>query len=203
MFFFQIWYFTWILNYFWVYWYSATLPGRRWRDPELFCLLSHSLWPNNQCQQDVSAISTCPKRTLYVNPMVLLNESPLKAVNTFKYLGSTVALGNTLDAELDYRAKAAALSFSKIKDRPEIRLSTKYKVYRAVIWSGTTLLCRDLHSLQTSFRQTLYNPPKTELYHQSWGSLEEIEWQTYKFLGESTCLALNPCWPRPNSNGLD
>ena len=77
-------------------------------------------------------------RDTKINPReVLLNDTPLAEVKQFTYLGSTITNTGKIDEELSKRIQAAASAFGKLRDRlwnqRGIRLTTKMKVYRAIV----------------------------------------------------------------------
>ena len=81
---------------------------------------------------------------------IYIDGTPLKNVDTFVYLGSTVTSNASLDKEIAGRIGRASSSFGKFTDRlwkdHDISLKTKMSVYIAVVVT-TTLWFRDLDSL--------------------------------------------------------
>ena len=73
---------------------------------------------------------------------IYIDGTPLKNVDTFVYLGSTVTSNASLDKEIASRIGRASSSFNKFTDRlwkdHDISLKTKMSVYIAVVF--TTLL---------------------------------------------------------------
>ncbi|KAL6481095.1 hypothetical protein MHYP_G00091750 [Metynnis hypsauchen] len=65
---------------------------------------------------------------------------PINKVETFCYLGSNVTVENTIDEEINIRIGRAASAFQNLRNtwKAKIRLSTKLRIYNAVVL--TTLL---------------------------------------------------------------
>ena len=78
-----------------------------------------------------------PSNLTHQNPRITINGEALKVVKTFKYLGSILSMDNRADSEISSRIKNACASFGKLEkrlwSRTGIKLSTKCKVYRAMI----------------------------------------------------------------------
>ena len=78
----------------------------------------------------------------YSKPSIQVNGQELKAVENFTYLGSTLAQNANIDTEINNRIAKASVSFGRLRknvwDRRGLSLSTKMKVYNAVV--VTTLL---------------------------------------------------------------
>ena len=78
-----------------------------------------------------------PNNTTPRKPDIKINGETLKVVNSFKYLGSTLTPDNRADKEISCRIQSACAAYAKLGkkqwNRPEIRLSTKCKVYKAVV----------------------------------------------------------------------
>lgn len=77
-------------------------------------------------------------------PPITINNTEIKTVDKFCYLGSTVSNSGSLDDEVMQRIRKASVAFGRLtkrlwKDRG-IRLSTKIAVYKAVVLS-TLLYC--------------------------------------------------------------
>ena len=70
---------------------------------------------------------------------VKVDDSDITTVKSFKYLGSTVATDNKLDAELQLRKSKASQSFGRLKERvwfnKDLSLKTKCAVYQAIVLS--------------------------------------------------------------------
>ena len=74
---------------------------------------------------------------IYEPPAVSIDGKQLKAVKTFRYLGSTISNDASLDAEITARIAKATAAFGRLMTRlwtnRNIRLDTKIAVYRAVV----------------------------------------------------------------------
>ena len=110
-------------------------------------------------------------------PNIILRDNVLKNVETFSYLGSIVSIHADIDAEIDQRLQKAAAAFGKLRKRvfedPDIRTTTKIKVYRAIVL--TSLLYAS--ETWTTYRKHL---KKLERFHQRClRKLLNIKWQDY------------------------
>ena len=78
-----------------------------------------------------------PPGVTYTAPSITIDGMPLKAVDHFKYLGSTLSRDLTLDAELTARTQSSWAAFGRLQKclwgRRSIRLLTKLKIYQAVV----------------------------------------------------------------------
>ena len=75
----------------------------------------------------------------YEEPTVLIDDTHLNSIIKFCYLGSIMSSSASLDLEVESRTKIASFDFSQLKDclwSQNIRLATKYKVYRTVVISA-------------------------------------------------------------------
>ena len=74
-----------------------------------------------------------------IDPVMKINDVPLRAVNQFTYLGSILSLDCTFDAEVNQRINKASASFFQIRKRVianhNLRIATKVATYRAVCLS--------------------------------------------------------------------
>jgi Reverse transcriptase (RNA-dependent DNA polymerase) len=74
--------------------------------------------------------------------LIYLEETPLREVQSFKYLGSTITADTKIDSEINTRIAQASAAFGRLYHRVfkphDISISTKIKVYTAVVI--TTLL---------------------------------------------------------------
>ena len=81
-----------------------------------------------------------PPRMPYQAPDIYVEGNKLKAVKTFKYLGSIVSDNNSMDAEIDARLVRAISAYNKLTKRlwrkSGIRLMTKIAVYKAAVLSS-------------------------------------------------------------------
>ena len=75
----------------------------------------------------------------YVAPQINVEGKPLKAVKTFKYLGSIVSDNNSMEAEITARLAKANSAYNKLTTRlwrkGGIRTGTKIQVYQAAVLS--------------------------------------------------------------------
>ena len=73
-------------------------------------------------------------------PSIKISNQPLNAVDSFKYLGSTVTSNHSLDTELSARIGKAAMTFGSLTKRvwqnQKLRLKTKLKVYSTCVLSS-------------------------------------------------------------------
>jgi hypothetical protein len=71
------------------------------------------------------------------NTEIKVDGIPLKVVERFKYLGSTITTDNRVDVEIGNRIRNACVSFGKLEERlwarTGIKTSTKCQVYGAVV----------------------------------------------------------------------
>ena len=78
----------------------------------------------------------------YKAPRIMVKGQELQAVDNFTYLGSTLSRAVNIDAEVNSRVAKASTAFGRLRrnvwERRGLSLSTKLKVYRAVVL--TTLL---------------------------------------------------------------
>ncbi|XP_061904777.1 uncharacterized protein LOC133650969 [Entelurus aequoreus] len=78
-------------------------------------------------------------------PHIIINNTEIKTVEKFCYLGSIVTSNGTLDAEMMQRIGKASTAFGRMAKRlwriHGIRLSTKIAVYRAVVLSALLYCC--------------------------------------------------------------
>ena len=80
-----------------------------------------------------------------IQPLIKVNDIPLKVNTKFCYLGSTISEKATLDDELKVRIGKASEAFGKLQQRlwssHDVSLATKVKVYSAVIIPALTYGC--------------------------------------------------------------
>uniref|UniRef100_K7E252 RNA-directed DNA polymerase n=1 Tax=Monodelphis domestica TaxID=13616 RepID=K7E252_MONDO len=108
-------------------------------------------------------------------PCITIDSTQLSNVNTFKYLGSTIANDGSLDHEINTRIQKASQALgrlcSKVLQHSGVITATKLKVYNAVVLSSL------LHGCET---WTLYRKHMKQLeqFHQcSLRSIMRIRWQ--------------------------
>ena len=70
-------------------------------------------------------------------PVITIDEVQLKCVDSFKYLGSTISADGSLDKEITSRSQKASQALGRLRvkvlQQKGITLSTKLKIYRAVV----------------------------------------------------------------------
>ena len=82
--------------------------------------------------------------SIYVEPTVLIDDTHLSPVTKFCYLGSIMSSSASLDLEVESRTRIASFAFGQLKDNiwsHNIRLTTKWVVYRAVVTSALLYGC--------------------------------------------------------------
>ena len=123
------------------------------------CALNASSEPEMQCEMDRFSqacdnfgltISTKKTEVMYQpapgkpyqEPHITVKGQTLQAVDKFTYLGSTLSRDVSVDAEVNNRIAKASAAFGRLRgnvwERRGLSLTTKLKVYRAVVL--TTLL---------------------------------------------------------------
>ena len=74
------------------------------------------------------------------DPKITINETELKTVTKFTYLGSTVNKQNSLEDEINHRLKAASSAYGALYKRvwsqKSLTTETKCKVYRSLVLSS-------------------------------------------------------------------
>ena len=80
-----------------------------------------------------------PNASVNELPIIQIDGMALKVVKNFRYLGSTISHDNWVDTEVHNRTQSACRAFGKLEKRlwsqSGISISTKCKVYRAVVLS--------------------------------------------------------------------
>ena len=78
-------------------------------------------------------------------PAITVNGQTLQTVSKFTYLGSTLTSDAQLDVEIQNRVAKASRSFGRLRntvwDRKGLKLTTKLKVYRAVVLTSLLYAC--------------------------------------------------------------
>ena len=78
-------------------------------------------------------------------PAITVNGQTLQTVSKFTYLGSTLTSDAQLDVEIENRVAKASRSFGRlrntVRDRKGLKLTTKLKVYRAVVLTSLLYAC--------------------------------------------------------------
>ena len=108
-------------------------------------------------------------------PCITIDGTQLKNVESFKYLGSTISSDGTLDREITARIQKASHAFgrprTKVLQHKGICLSTKLKVYTAIVLPSMLYGCE----IWTVYRRHLR---KLEQFHaRSLRSIMRIRWQ--------------------------
>ena len=80
---------------------------------------------------------TPPPGLPYSEPNILVNDTRLKVVDTFPYLGSTVSRDRSQDFEIHSRIQKASVSFGKLEKRVwtdhSITIRTKVSIYKTCV----------------------------------------------------------------------
>ncbi|XP_071482080.1 uncharacterized protein [Diadema antillarum] len=105
-------------------------------------------------------------------PSITVNGTQLNDVKSFKYLGSTLSSDGTLDNEIAARLQTASSALGRLRTKvlqhKNVRLSTKLKVYNAVVLSS--------HVMDTVLYRR--HTKKLEQFHvRSLRSIMHIQWQ--------------------------
>ena len=149
-----------------------------------------ALRPDNQSRKDGGAPPTCT----ILPPPPTIDDKPLANVEHFKYLGGTISCDGSLDREIDNRISKASQALGSLHNQMlsehNIRLSTKLKVYNAVIFPSLLYGCETW---------TLYHRhiKKLELFHmQALRSILGIRWQDHitnlKVLDQTKSTSIEP-----------
>ena len=76
-------------------------------------------------------------RKMYHEPHIIVNDEPLKATDSFTYLGNTFSREANIDVEVNIRLSKANSAFGRLRkkvwDRLGISQGTKLKVYMVVV----------------------------------------------------------------------
>ena len=84
-------------------------------------------------------------RKMYHEPHIFVNDEPLKATDSFTYLGSTLSRDANIDLEVNNRLSKANSAFGRLRkkvwDRRGISQETKLKVYVAVVLTVLLYAC--------------------------------------------------------------
>ena len=112
---------------------------------------------------------------MYHEPHIFVNDEPLKATDSFTYLGSTLSREANIDMEVNNRLSIANSAFGRLRKKVwelrEIIQDTKLKVYMAMV---LTVL---LYSCET---WTVYSRHARKLNHfhtKCWRIISSIKWQ--------------------------
>lgn len=110
-------------------------------------------------------------------PSIVIDDTPLANVEHFKYLGSTISCDGSLDKEIASRIGKASQALGRLRTRVlnqhNIRLSTKLKVYNAVVLPSLLYGCETW----TLYRRHI---KKLEYFHmRALRSILGISWQDH------------------------
>ena len=90
----------------------------------------------------------------YIAPSVSVDGVPLKPVKEFCCLGSMLANDALIDKEVENRISRASTSFGRLYSRvwkqKDLRLETKFNVYKAVVLTNLLLRMRHLDLLRAA-----------------------------------------------------
>ena len=134
---------------------------------------------DNQSRKDGVAPRRCSTNLHHTTPShtITINDKPLANVERFKYLGSIISCDGSLDRGIDNRFIKASQALGSLRNwvlnEHNAHLSTKLKVYNAVVLSSLLYSCETL---------TLYcrHIKKLELFHmRALRSILGIRWQDH------------------------
>lgn len=81
----------------------------------------------------------------YIEPVITVDGEPLKTVDKFTYIGSTLSRSVNIDDEVETRIAKASSAFGRLRDsvweRRGIKQATKLKVYQAVVLPTLLYAC--------------------------------------------------------------
>ena len=84
-------------------------------------------------------------RKMYHGPHIFVNYEPLKATNSFTYMGSTLSREANIDVEVNNRLSKANSAFGRLRKKVWVRRGisqeTKLKVYMAVVLTVLLYAC--------------------------------------------------------------
>ena len=104
-------------------------------------------------------------RKMYHEPHLFVNHEPLKATDSFTYLGSTISREANIDVEVNNRLSEANSAFGRLRkkvwDRRGISQETKLRVYMAVVLTVLLYACWSWTSCIQPSRQNTQPPPYT------------------------------------------
>nr|KAG5705334.1 hypothetical protein BaRGS_011106 [Batillaria attramentaria] len=90
-------------------------------------------------------------------PSISIDGTQLSNVESFKYLGSTISCDGSLDKEIDARISKASQALGRLRNtvfnQHNIRLSTKLKVYNAVVLPSLLYGCESWTSYRRHIKQ--------------------------------------------------
>ena len=111
------------------------------------------------------------------SPSIVIDNTPLASVDHFRYLGSIISCDGSLDKEITSRIGKASQALGRLRNRVlnhhNIRLSTKLKVYNAVVLPSLLYGCETW----TLYRRHV---KKLEYFHmRALRSILGISWQDH------------------------
>ena len=169
----------------------------RWRRPssETFCLMmtapstpAHSRrqsakWAASQKPVITWVLSSAPRLRWCTSQRLKSPQEPhttvkgqiLQAVDSFTYLGSTLSRAVNIDAEVSNRIAKPSSAFGRLREnvwkRRELSLTTKLKVYRAVVLTTLLYACK----IWTVYRR--HAKPLNHVHLSCLRRLLQIKWQ--------------------------
>jgi len=110
------------------------------REAELQCMCDALNDTCGKFGQTVSVKKTVAFSTNAPPPHITINETPIKTVEEFRYLGSTASSSGSLNREVDTRIGQAANLFGKLKcrawDNKYLTIHTKVRIYLSCVLSA-------------------------------------------------------------------
>ena len=130
---------------------------------------------SRSCDNFGFTISRPAQRNMYHEPHIFVNDEPLKATDSFAYMGSTLFREANIDVEVNNRLSKANSdledSRKKVWDRRGISQETKLKVYMVVVLTVLLYACE---------AWTVYSRHARKLNHfhtKCLGIILSIKWQ--------------------------
>ena len=113
-----------------------------------------ALRPDNQSRKDGGTSPTCTS-----SPTITIDDKPFANVEHFKYLRSIISCDGSLDREIDTRISKASQALGSLRNQVlsehNICLSTKLKVYNAVVLpSLPPLWLWDVDTVSQTYQET-------------------------------------------------
>nr|VZI06846.1 unnamed protein product [Spirometra erinaceieuropaei] len=102
-------------------------------------------------------------------PQISVNGNQLQVVENLPYLGSTLSHNTKIDDEVASRISKASQAFGRLRNtvwnRHGLQLSTKLKMYKAVIPADVTVRSRDMDGVHETGTPTEPLPPQLSPSH--------------------------------------
>eukprot|EP00794_Sanderia_malayensis_P008297 gene8297-9180_t len=113
----------------------------------------------------------------FIEPSIYVNGVRLEVVNNFVYLGSTMAIDRTLDAEITLRFEKASIVFSKLEERVwsdrDLKTETKIVIYIACVLSVLLYAAEGWNAMRRHVKLL-------ERFHQQClRRILNVKWQTF------------------------